>query len=118
MLIFDGDCGFCTQCANWIRKRLPEHFRVVAWQDVELSVLGLSEAEVSTAVYWIDDAGQHHRGSVGVARCLTAMGKPWSMLGMALRVPPVSWVARGGYRLVANNRHRLPGATDACRIGH
>ena len=36
--------------------------------------------------------------------------------GALLLAPPVSWFARPGYWLVARYRHRLPGATDACRL--
>ena len=32
MLVFDGDCGFCTSSARWIEARLPDDVAVVAWQ--------------------------------------------------------------------------------------
>ena len=118
MLIYDGDCGFCTQMARWLGGHLPERFVVTPWQGLDLAAFGLTEQDVSTAAYWVDEDGAH-RGSTGIARCLVAMGKPWSIAGCAMAVPPLSWLARGVYRLIANNRYRLPGSTDACRIdGH
>lgn len=115
MLIYDGDCGFCTQCARWLRTRLPERYAVEPWQSLDLATWGLTEHDVSTAAYWVDATGTH-RGATGIARCLIAMGTPWSIAGQGLSVPPLSWLARGAYRLIANNRYRLPGATDACRL--
>jgi predicted DCC family thiol-disulfide oxidoreductase YuxK len=33
-----------------------------------------------------------------------------------LRTPPVRWLAAGVYRLIANNRQRMPGGTAACAL--
>jgi predicted DCC family thiol-disulfide oxidoreductase YuxK len=33
-----------------------------------------------------------------------------------MRVPPLRWIAHGVYRLVANNRDRMPGGTAACKL--
>lgn len=124
VLIFDGDCGFCTRTARWIERRLrpqagpdgPAPVPVQPWQALCLADFGLSEADVSTAAYWVDAAGHPWRGSQGIARALVAMGQPWALAGWAMMVPPISWLARGVYRLIADNRHRLPGSTDACRL--
>jgi len=40
----------------------------------------------------------------------------WRVAGRLLSRPPVLWVARPAYAVVAANRHRLPGSTDACRL--
>jgi predicted DCC family thiol-disulfide oxidoreductase YuxK len=118
MLIFDGDCGFCTTTANWAGRRLPDDVRVVAWQFVELDDLGLTVDDVTTAAWWVDRWGHAHRGAQAAARALVAMGAPWAALGWIGRVPPASWVAAGLYRLVARYRYRLPGGTPACRLDH
>jgi predicted DCC family thiol-disulfide oxidoreductase YuxK len=47
---------------------------------------------------------------------LTAAGGLWTVPGVVMRVPPVSWVAHGVYRLVADNRQRMPGGTAACML--
>jgi predicted DCC family thiol-disulfide oxidoreductase YuxK len=38
------------------------------------------------------------------------------VLGWLISTPPTSWAAELGYKLVAANRHRLPGGTRACKI--
>jgi predicted DCC family thiol-disulfide oxidoreductase YuxK len=117
VLIYDGDCGFCTTSARWVEERLPLGYPVVAWQSVpDLADLGLTERQVQTAAWWIDVDGTPHRGARAIARALIAMKGRWSLVGRALLVPPVNWLADLGYALVARNRYRLPGATDACRV--
>lgn len=117
VLIYDGDCGFCTQAAKWIEARLTTPIAVVPWQDIsDLADLGLTEADVSTAVYWVDAYGRAHRGHQAVGRVLLRTKPPLAWLGPLFIVPPTSWVAAVAYRLVAVNRHRLPGATEACGL--
>lgn len=118
MLIYDGDCAFCTRCAMWVRRRLPETASVVAWQAIDdLGRYGLTEADVETAAYWVDAKGEAHRGYRAIARSLIAIGRAWAVLGYVLLVPPVSWLAAVAYRVIAANRHRMPGGTAACQIG-
>jgi predicted DCC family thiol-disulfide oxidoreductase YuxK len=45
-----------------------------------------------------------------------AAGGAWGLVGRVLLIPPVSWLAALGYELVAHNRSKLPGATDACAL--
>jgi predicted DCC family thiol-disulfide oxidoreductase YuxK len=117
MLIFDGDCGFCTWAAEWTRRRLRPEGVVEPWQwVVDLEAYGLTRGDVSTAVYWIDPHGTVHRGHKAVAASLRAMGGGWGLLGITLSVPPIRWVAAVAYELIARNRHRLPGSTPACRL--
>jgi predicted DCC family thiol-disulfide oxidoreductase YuxK len=117
MLIYDGDCGFCTTSARWIEERLPLGYPVVAWQSLpDLAAVGLDEQKVQSAAWWIDVDGTPERGHRAIARALIAMKGVWAVLGFALLVPPASWLASIGYTLVARFRYKLPGATDACRI--
>ena len=116
LLLFDGDCGFCTWTAEWARRRLPERVEVKPWQFVEdLSGYGLAEADVARFAYWIDADGRAHRGHLAVAETWRAIGGGWGVLGTLISMPPYSWVAAGVYAIVSRIRHRLPGSTPACR---
>jgi len=118
MLIYDGDCGFCTTSARSAGRFLPLGVPVVAWQTFDdLGVLGLSEADVTSKVWWIGVDGVPHGGHQAVGRAIMAMSPWWSASGWFLCVPPVSWIAEPAYALVARNRHRLPGATASCAPG-
>jgi predicted DCC family thiol-disulfide oxidoreductase YuxK len=46
---------------------------------------------------------------------VSAGGLP-GLLGRLIRLPVMRTVAAAAYHLVANNRHRLPGGTPACRL--
>ncbi len=116
LLVFDGDCGFCTTSARWIQRRLPHDVGVEPWQALDLDQLRLTEHDVTSAAWWIDDSRGNHRGHAAIGRALIAAGGVWSLVGRLLITPPVSWLARPGYWLVARNRHRLPGATESCRL--
>jgi predicted DCC family thiol-disulfide oxidoreductase YuxK len=119
-LIFDGDCGFCKRSARWIASGWPpDRAEAVSWQTLGphgLEELGLSEADVRAAAWWIDAGGRPWRGHQAVARSLQ-LAKGWRRAtGLGLMVPPLSWLARPGYYLVARYRYRLPGGSPACRV--
>ena len=117
LLIFDGDCGFCTRTALWIERRLPPEARVEPWQSLDLASLGLTEADVNTAAWWqAHDGAQPVRGHTAVGQSLIAAGGLWKPIGWLIAHPPVGWIARLAYALVARNRSRMPGATDSCRL--
>lgn len=116
MLIFDGDCGFCTTSARWIEDRLPSETAVEPWQGLDIDAYGLTEADVTTAAYWIDADGTAHRGHRAIELALKQAGMPWRAAGTLIGLPPFSWIAPIVYSLVAKYRYKLPGATDACRL--
>ena len=111
MLIYDGDCGFCTAAANWFDDRVDPDTNVQPWQALDLVALGLTVDDVSSAAYWLEPSGELQRGHRAVAASLRALGGGWAVAGRAIAVPPISWLAAGVYRAIAANRHRLPGAT-------
>jgi predicted DCC family thiol-disulfide oxidoreductase YuxK len=120
VFLYDGDCAFCTSCARVIERRIPTRAGVVAWQHADLDDLGVTEGQAQAAVLWVAPRGGRGRrvdaGADAVARLLVDAGSWWRVVGWVLGHPPVLWVARPVYRLVARNRHRLPGGTPACRL--
>jgi predicted DCC family thiol-disulfide oxidoreductase YuxK len=117
MLIFDGDCGFCTSSARWIEKRLPTGVEVIAWQFIDdLDALGLTVAEVSEKAWWIDGEGLRHGGHLAIGEALAAAGGVWGVVGRGMLLPPFRWLAAPVYRLISRYRHRMPGGTPACRL--
>ncbi len=118
LLVFDGDCGFCTACVRWIERRWPDGVaRAIAWQDLPPETLGstgLSETDVTEKAWWIDGA-RPRGGERAVAAALARCGGAWGVVGRCVDTIPVRWAARPVYALVARYRHLLPGATSACR---
>ncbi len=115
LLIFDGDCGFCTVTARWIEQRIS-HAEVQPWQALDIAAYGLTEDDVTTAAYWVDASGVTHRGERGIALALQQAGQPWKIVGHLIATPPFSWLARPVYALIAKYRYKMPGATDACKL--
>lgn len=124
VFLYDGDCAFCTSCARFIERRIPTSARVTPWQFADLEALGVTQAEAEAAVQWVpaDEPGQRGRpgqpvaGTAAIARLLVDAGSYWRLLGRILELPPVRWIAGPVYRVVARNRHRLPGGTAACQL--
>ena len=112
LLVYDGQCGFCVRSARWIEARLPAEARVEPWQSLNLEDLGLSRQQVEAAVWWLEDGTSRPgrwSGAEAIGRALVAAGGPWRVCGLLIVHPPLSWLARPVYAMVAANRHRLPG---------
>ncbi len=116
MLVFDGDCAFCTTWAERLRDRCTVAPRIVAWQLTDLRALGL-DAERARRAVWLVQGDHRASGHAAIAALLRAQPGFWArLLGRLLVTPPFSFVAAVGYRLVARFRHRLPGGTPACAV--
>jgi predicted DCC family thiol-disulfide oxidoreductase YuxK len=119
LLIYDGECSFCSSSARWITAHWSGPQQTVAWQHLgadDLQRLGLTLDDVRHAAWWIDPSGSHSRGHLAIARALRAAPGWPSVVGRILLAPPFRWLAAGAYPLVARWRHRLPGGTSACRM--
>ncbi|HEX5543595.1 MAG TPA: DCC1-like thiol-disulfide oxidoreductase family protein [Micromonospora sp.] len=114
--VYDGDCGFCTSCAEFIGRRIPTASRVVPWQFADLKALGLTVAECDEAVQWVGADGTRAAGPDAIARLLGNSTSLWRAAGRMLKVRPVRALAWPVYRWVARNRHRMPGGTAACAL--
>lgn len=114
--VYDGDCAFCTRCAEFIERRIPTAARVVPWQFADLDALGLTADECEEAVQWVGADGSRAAGPDAIAKLLAASGPVWRVAGAGLRFPPARAAAWPAYRWVARNRHRLPGGTAACAL--
>ncbi|WP_087926695.1 thiol-disulfide oxidoreductase DCC family protein [Streptomyces albireticuli] len=116
VLVYDGDCGFCTTSVNIAEKHVRPRCTVTAWQFAELDALGVTQERAEHELLWITPAGTVYGGAQAVAKLLLSAGGPWAVLGAVLRLPPVRWAAHGVYRLVADNRQKMPGGTAACAL--
>ncbi|MBL1098417.1 thiol-disulfide oxidoreductase DCC family protein [Streptomyces coffeae] len=116
VLVFDGDCGFCTTSVHFAERRLRPHCAFVPWQCADLQTLGVTQERAEHEVLWVTPTGTVYGGAQAVAKLLLSAGRGWSLLGALLMLPPARWVAQGVYRLIAANRHRMPGGTAACAL--
>ena len=115
LLIFDGDCAFCTSSVRFIERRIRRHPRIQSWQRSDLAKLGLTQEQCETAVQLIEN-GRVTSAHVSIARLLIYGKLGWAVLGYLLLVPGIKQIAGVVYRWVAKNRDRMPGGTAECAL--
>jgi predicted DCC family thiol-disulfide oxidoreductase YuxK len=119
ILIFDGDCGFCTTSARWIESRWPADRAAArasqSLSDAELAQWNLTRDDVSSQVWWVSDT-QRLGANRAVSAALRTGRGPWPVVGTLMDLAPVALLARPAYFFVARHRHLLPGASESCRI--
>jgi len=109
-IVYDADCGFCTRSARWV------DFRPVAWQSLDLDAVGATREQADSFAGWLVDGRIRALGAPAIAAVLRDRGGWTRPIGRLIDLPGVRRLASVVYRVVAANRHRLPGGTDACRL--
>ena len=119
-LIFDGDCAFCTSSVHWLARRLHRpigpNVRLVPWQFTDLAALGTTAERAQREVLWISTDCTIYGGAAAFAAWLTFRGGAYRAVGRLIGLPGVRGLAAAVYRLIANNRHRMPGGSPACAL--
>lgn len=129
VLVFDGDCAFCTSCVTWAERYLRATLASGGWHAVpsqRADLAGLdaraggagpvSRERAAQELLWVTPTGRVYGGAQAVARLLMRSGGAWAYAGAVLALPPVRPAAEALYGLVARNRRRLPGGTPACAV--
>lgn len=118
VLVFDGDCGFCTWAARWIARvgsKRRAGFRLIPCQhkrDVES--LGLTVTDCLEAAWAVEAGGARYRGGGAITISLAhALG--WTWLAGLVRVPIMGMLIEVGYWMVVKLRRWLPGVTPHCQ---
>jgi predicted DCC family thiol-disulfide oxidoreductase YuxK len=116
LLVFDGDCAFCTTWVNRGKSILPVFPASEPWQWLELDDFGLTRHDVTHYVWYLvgESRFRGHAAVAAVLRSQRSIG--WRFLGNLIVTPPFSWAAALGYAFIARFRHRLPGGTPACAM--
>lgn len=115
VLIFDGDCAFCSSSARLLRKMTKNKIAIEPYQKLDLEALDLSAELTSKAVYFVS-GGTRFVAAAAIAQALIESKTPWALAGWFLNLPVIRSIAKPIYYLVAANRHRLPGGTPECQL--
>lgn len=116
VLVYDGDCAFCTKSVQIMEQFIDPDVEVVAWQFADLGELGVTEERAMHEVLLVTPIGDVYGGAEAVAKLLAFERGFWSVPGALLQLPAVDRVAAKAYRLIADNRYKLPGGTAACAL--
>ena len=114
LLIFESDCGFCNRCVRFAARRLPSRAQYQPWQRTDLAALGITRERARYEVLWVAPDGKVAGGAQAIAKLLLDCGGLFTVPGALLRIPPMRWIAHGVYRVIARNRHLLPGGGPQC----
>ena len=116
VLIFDGDCAFCTLWVERLREILTEFPASTPWQWADLDDYALTQEDVETAAWLVSPTRQFagHLALSAILRSQPTIG--WRFLGHLIATEPFSSLSALAYRLIARYRHRLPGGTPACAM--
>jgi predicted DCC family thiol-disulfide oxidoreductase YuxK len=109
-IVYDADCGFCTRSARWVDER------PVAWQSLDLAAVGATQEQADSFAGWLEGGRIRALGAPAIAVALRTRGGWTRPVGWLFDLPGVRPVAAVVYRMVAANRHRLPGGTEACGL--
>jgi predicted DCC family thiol-disulfide oxidoreductase YuxK len=107
LVVYDADCGVCQASVEWLRRRDRRGRLRFAGNDGELPP-GVSREETEHTVVVIDGGRTWTRGAA-MSRILREL-RGWALLGQALRLPGVAWIADRGYDRFARHRHRISAA--------
>ena len=115
VILFDGTCAFCERSVRFVAARDKGYFRFGASQNPEGQALLAKYGGANSAgsMILIEDGDMFMRSTavLKIARRLTV---PWRWAAVFLGVPRP--VRDAIYRVVAANRHRLAGRSNACEI--
>lgn len=106
VLITDGDCEFCQRTAGKLKNIVPSGWTNVPSNELT-ETFGLTPAQLAKSVWLIEQPDSnpiHYSGAKAVGKVLRIRGGLWGVIGWLTFIPPMSWIAAGLYRLVANNR--------------
>jgi len=104
-LIYDGECGFCRQAVERLRRWDREHrLRYVPFQDESaVARFGIALPALAAAMHLVLPDGRVYAGADAVPELGKLLpGKRWWVWGFA--VPGVRPVARRVYRRIAERR--------------
>jgi predicted DCC family thiol-disulfide oxidoreductase YuxK len=114
VVVFDGDCGFCSLSVRWARRWVRPRVIFRPWQLADLESLGVSQPACQQAVQFVGLDGAVAAGGRAVCRILGTGHGPWPLLGRIGSLPGIDVIVDSAYGVVARMRHRLPGSTPAC----
>lgn len=116
ILFFDGVCGLCNWSIDFVLARDSRgdfQFAPLQGETAQALLEAADTADLNTVVLWVN--GRTYRKSAAVVRVLWQLDPVWQCVGTLLWLIPLP-LRNLGYTLVANNRYRMFGKKDTCRL--
>jgi predicted DCC family thiol-disulfide oxidoreductase YuxK len=105
VLVYDGECEFCSRLARWVARRGRDRLSVRPSQEPGLiASLGLTRDEVARASWVVEPGGRRFEGAAAINRVLGELGGVWALVGSMYLISPVGWLEDRYYARVARRR--------------
>ena len=120
LLIFDADCAFCQTCVRWGNRHLSGFPKTQGFQHLDLSLGPVTSEQAQQSIWLVSTVDSNFvplPANRAAAFILKQDTNPlWKALGLVMDLPGFRILARKAYFVVARNRAKLPGATEACEL--
>lgn len=117
MLVYDGECGFCSRAVQFLLRRDPGGELLFAARDGEAGrAVRVRHPELARveSLLWVDRSGREERVLTLSSAALSAMvylGGTWAVLGRAGLLVP-RFLRDAVYGVIARVRQRIAGRVD------
>jgi predicted DCC family thiol-disulfide oxidoreductase YuxK len=115
IIFFDGLCGLCNGFVDFMlkvdKKGIFSYSPLQSEYAAQVLPIELRE-DLKTVVVMID--GKIYKKSEAIQKIFAELGGGWSLIGKNQLFPRS--VLNLGYDVVANNRYKLFGKKDSCRL--
>lgn len=122
VVIYDGDCRFCTSGVKKIKlmDRFGQRLAFISLHDPRVAqrYSDLSNDDLMKEMYVVDTRGNRHGGADAVRYLSRRLPLLW-IVAPILHLPGTAGLWRWMYRQVAKRRYKIAGKTcenDACTI--
>ena len=107
VLVFDGECGFCTRFAQRMQRWSRSPLTLMPFGELppDRWLTTLTDAQIRASSHFITPEGREYHGGESVTRALRLVRGGW--LASVLDLPGLSWVREIAYAWVAGNRALL-----------
>ncbi|MEV7419707.1 DCC1-like thiol-disulfide oxidoreductase family protein [Streptomyces sp. NPDC089919] len=115
VLAFDGDCGFCQLSIDRITAAARPAIEAVPWQSLPAGTTAPHLARLDQEVLLFQDGRVLAGGAPALAGYVRHSPlRRYRLTAVALGLPGIRGCAGAAYRVVARNRHRMPGGAGTC----
>jgi predicted DCC family thiol-disulfide oxidoreductase YuxK len=112
ILIYDGECGFCTRAAQFLSQRFRQTSNATARSyqflgEVGLAQFGLRIEDAKRCAWWVTPMGETLGAHRAMAAALATTTGPLHLVGVLIDNVTLRPLSRAVYLLVAKNRRHL-----------
>ncbi|HEY6253283.1 MAG TPA: DUF393 domain-containing protein [Candidatus Angelobacter sp.] len=114
VVIYDGACGICAGNLKWLyRLDTLRKFDALPYQakDLELLFPNLKIENCNNAMHLVFPDGRIYAGTDAFRQIFLRMPLMF-VVGLLMSIPPLPWILRRLYPILARNRYRLGGKCE------